>query len=125
MTEILIIDDDPYSMEILTTRLLHKGCTVLKATDGITGIMLADKHQPDMILLDLQLPDINGYEVLQRIRMRDSISHIPVIAISVDMVDRKLEKQTDEHFDNFLIKPVMADYLFESMAKSGIDLRTE
>ncbi len=78
---ILIIDDDPDALDLLRLFLDRQGYGVLTAPNGVTGTQAALDNQPDLILLDIFLPDINGYKVLEKLRNSPTTREIPVIMI--------------------------------------------
>jgi PAS domain S-box-containing protein len=91
--KVLVVDDDMYFQE-LAGRLLHgKGYTVLRAVTGLEGVEVAAKNKPDIIILDMRLPDMNGYEVVGRIRSEEELSETPILAVSgYEEEFKKLEK---------------------------------
>ncbi len=80
---VLVIDDDPDARGLLTYFLHDLGCQVLTANSGRQGLRLAKEHKPDLITLDLLMPDLDGWEVLRRLRRDESLSDLPVIIVSV------------------------------------------
>ncbi len=85
MATILCIDDDPRILEIEQTLLGHKGCIVLTAADGPTGIALADKHHVDMVVLDFSMPGMDSHRVAQVLMKEDPT--LPVVMWSGDLED--------------------------------------
>ncbi len=80
---ILVVDDDPVMLR-MTEKMLHvDGKEVIIATDGVTGIDLAKKHQPDLILLDVLMPGIDGVEVSRRLKSMEETKDIPIIFMTV------------------------------------------
>jgi signal transduction histidine kinase/DNA-binding response OmpR family regulator len=80
---ILAIDDDPKALELVATALEPEGVRVLRATDGATGLALAEAEQPDVIILDLLMPEMNGFEVLERLAQSPTTRDIPTIMFTV------------------------------------------
>jgi len=78
----LIIEDSEDNMELISFILIKNGYEVIKATHGVQGVELAIKHRPSFIILDIQLPDINGLEVARRIRVSKVDGTIPIIAMT-------------------------------------------
>ena len=91
MSTILIVEDNEKNMKLARDVLQAKGYATLEAVNGEDGVRLALSHKPDLVLMDIQLPDINGFEALQRIRADDSCAAIPVVAFtaSVTAGDRR------------------------------------
>lgn len=80
--KVLVIDDDPIARQILNAVLKKRGVEVLMAADAMSALTLAQKHRPDLIILDLGLPAGGGYSVLKRLQMFPALSTIPVLVIS-------------------------------------------
>jgi len=80
--KILIIEDDKFLRELIAQKLLNEKYDIAEAVDGEAGVKAAQKEKPDIILLDLILPGIDGFEVLSRIKSAPEISNIPVIILS-------------------------------------------
>jgi signal transduction histidine kinase/DNA-binding response OmpR family regulator len=90
--KVLIVDDDQDIVAFLATSLERKGFTVLKAYDGSEGINLAKGEEPDLILLDLRMPNINGYQVIEELKKHDKASQIPIIVMTAyDFDESKTE----------------------------------
>lgn len=82
MPKILIIEDDKFLRELITRKLQSENFEMVSAMDGESGLELAAKERPDIVLLDLILPGIDGFEVLSKIKGNEAISSIPVIILS-------------------------------------------
>ena len=106
MKTILIVEDNDKNMKLARDVLQAKGYATLEAVNGLDGVAMALQHRPDLILMDIQLPDINGYEATQRIRADAACASIPVVAFtaSVTLTDR--QRITDAGFNGFLGKPI-------------------
>lgn len=87
--KVVIIEDDQFLRELASEKLDHEGFLVHSAVDGPEGLRLISQESPDIVLLDIILPGIDGFEVLKRIKSNDTIKHIPVIMLS------NLGQQTD------------------------------
>lgn len=79
---ILVVDDTPANLRLLAEILEAQNYVVRKALNGKTALQSADRHPPDLILLDMNMPEMNGDEVCRRLRVSDTTNHIPVIFIS-------------------------------------------
>ena len=88
-TRILVIEDEPGLMEAVTVMLRHTGFTVLAATNGREGLALAQKEVPDIILTDLMLPEMNGYEICSFLKQDVRFQKIPIMMWSASKVDPK------------------------------------
>ncbi|WLR51433.1 ATP-binding protein [Bacillus tianshenii] len=104
---ILYVEDNPANLQ-LVERILSKyeDIRLFSAANGELGIDLADAHQPDLILLDINLPGIDGFEVLRRLKENKDTSEIPVIAVSANAMPRDIEKGLVAGFSNYLTKPI-------------------
>ena len=99
---ILIVDDEPQILRFLSTSLMAHGYTVLEAATGEEGLIKAERDKPDLIVLDLGLPDVDGIEVLQRIRSR---STVPVIILSARERESDKVIALDIGADDYVTKP--------------------
>jgi len=86
---VLVVDDDPASMELIAHRITALGGTVLRATGGLVAIEMATREAPDLIVLDLMMPDINGFEVVEALRQRNRTARIPILAITAKDVAKE------------------------------------
>ena len=81
--KVLVIDDDPDSLVLMEDYLADFGCEVLQASSGIVGLEMVRTQRPDLVMLDLHMPDVDGWEVLRRLKADPEVSHIPVVIASV------------------------------------------
>ncbi len=102
MLDILIIEDEPSYLEALRITLESEGFTVATAADGRTGIALYEANDPDVILLDLMLPDLNGLDVLRKVRLN---SGTPVIVVSAKSSEADIVTALELGADDYLTKP--------------------
>lgn len=116
-SSILVVEDDPAVRNLVTTALDLHGYSVEKATDGETAIMDAASRNPDLIMLDLGLPDIDGVEVINKIR---SWSAVPIIVISARVEDSDKIGALDAGADDYLTKPFSVE---EMLARVRANLR--
>jgi len=79
---VLVIDDDPQFVKLIRDSLMKVGYTVHCGYDGHTAVNLAETHRPDLILMDVNMPYMNGFKTLERLRAREKTSRIPVIFVS-------------------------------------------
>jgi signal transduction histidine kinase/DNA-binding response OmpR family regulator len=107
---VLVVEDNPDSM--LTARaLLQDRCTVLEATDGHEGVEQARRHLPDVILMDLALPVLDGFAALERIREDEALRGIPVVAVTASAMKGDREDILARGFDAYLSKPIDEEQL--------------
>jgi len=102
---ILIIDDEWTIQLALQARLSAHGFSVQLAGDGPSGILAAERHRPDVILLDLRMPDMDGFEVLRRLRSAPETSSIPVIILTANIQDSVKQQARSAGAAGFLTKP--------------------
>ncbi len=104
MIKILIIEDDKFLRELISQKLMKEGYDVCEAIDGEEGIKQVQKENPDLILLDLILPGIDGFEVLSQIKKDPVLAKIPVIILSNLGQKEDIEKGINLGADDYLIK---------------------
>ena len=104
--KILYVEDNDDNVYMLKNRLSRAGFSVVVATDGAQGIAMATSEQPDLILMDLTLPDIRGEEATQRIKADPATKQIPVIALTAHAMTGDREKALAAGCDDFDTKPV-------------------
>ncbi len=112
--KILSIDDDPSITKLIRILLGIYGMEVLTANNGKEGLALAHSESPDLVLLDIMMPDMNGWEVCQAIR---SFSKVPIIAFSALGSPQEIEKALKMGFNDFLEKPSSAEILVDRIQK--------
>ncbi len=103
---VLVVDDNPSNRELLVHQLQREGHHTLEATSGREGLAKLRSEQPDVVLLDLLMPDLNGYDVLQAIRADDALRHIPVVMISGIKDQEGAIRCIDAGASDYLSKPV-------------------
>jgi CheY-like chemotaxis protein len=104
--KILYVEDNDDNIYMLKTRLTRAGHTVVVATDGAQGVAMAGSEQPDLILLDLSLPVLDGWEAARRIKAAPETSRIPIIALTAHAMSGDEEKARAAGCDDFDTKPV-------------------
>jgi CheY-like chemotaxis protein len=103
---VLYIDDDPASTALMREVVaIVPCCLFLASTRGDIGIELALAHKPDLIILDIRLPDTTGYQVLRRLRAMAETAHIPVFALSADARPQDIARGRAEGFGRYMTKP--------------------
>jgi two-component system cell cycle response regulator DivK len=113
--KILYVEDNDEYVYMLKNRLSRAGFTVMIAPDGIKGIAMATSEQPDLIIMDLTLPDIDGEEATRRIKAHTTTKHIPVIALMSHAMSCDREKAMAAGCDDFDTKPVDVPRLLEKI----------
>ena len=106
MSTILIVEDNEKNMKLVRDILKFKGYETIEAVTGNEGLALARQHKPDLILMDIQLPDINGIEALGIIRADASLARTPVVAVSASVMPDEQQKIVASGFDAYVTKPI-------------------
>jgi len=106
MSTILIVEDNAKNMKLVRDILRHKGYQTLEAATGEDGVRLALEHKPDLVLMDIQLPDIDGITALRRIREHQALDHVPVLAVSASVMPDEQQQIVSSGFDAYLTKPI-------------------
>lgn len=105
---ILYIEDNPDNMMLVKRALESRGYTLLEAKNGLEGVTAAEKNELDLILLDINLPDIDGYEVARRLRgsVKPTLAYTPIIAITANALKGDAEKALAAGCDVYMSKPI-------------------
>ena len=103
---ILIVEDNEKNMKLARDVLTFKGYRVAEAVTGEEGVAAAAKDKPDLILMDYQLPGIDGIEAFRRVRDDPATAHIPIIAVTASAMPEEANKMKHAGFDGFLTKPI-------------------
>jgi two-component system, cell cycle response regulator DivK len=106
MAKILIVEDNEMNLDMLSRRLERRGYEVLIATDGATGVSMAKNDKPDLILMDMSLPVMDGWEATRQIKADEHIKAIPVIALTAHAIAGDREKALAAGCDEYESKPV-------------------
>ncbi|MCB1237266.1 MAG: response regulator [Verrucomicrobiae bacterium] len=114
---ILLVEDDAENLDMLSRRLRRRGFEVIPAMDGQRALELAGEVSPDLILLDLSLPILDGWEVAKRLKAAEQTRCIPIIALTAYAMASDEKKALDAGCDDFDTKPVMLDRLLEKMSR--------
>src|SRR5262249_7131674 len=113
--KILLVEDNEMNRDMLSRRLARQGYDVTVAVNGEEGVELATSTQPDLILMDLSLPIIDGWEATRRIKAEPATARIPVIALTAHAMVEEKEKAMAAGCDDFDIKPVDFPRLIEKI----------
>jgi len=104
--QILVVEDNEKNMKLFRDVLLATGHRTLEATTGGQAVELAAAHSPDLVLMDIQLPDIGGVEALGRLRADERTASLPVVALTAQAMEGDRERFLAAGFDGYLSKPV-------------------
>jgi CheY-like chemotaxis protein len=111
---LLVIEDNQDNM--LTFRaLFEKKYAIIEAADGHTGVAAANDHVPDLILMDIALPKLNGFEAFDAIRGNEKLCHIPIIAVTASVMKGNRDEIIAYGFDDYVSKPVDEKLLFKTI----------
>ncbi len=107
-SNVLYIEDNPDNMVLVKRALEARGYTLLEAVNGLSGVSMAETREIDLVLLDINLPDIDGYEVARRIRNsgRSKLAYVPIIAITANALKGDAEKALAAGCDVYMSKPI-------------------
>ena len=106
MTTILLVEDNEMNREMLSRRLERRGYKVLIAVDGDTSISTAQANAPDLILMDMSLPVVDGWEATRRMKADPALQHIPVIALTAHAMASDRDKALEAGCDDYDTKPI-------------------
>ena len=121
MPKILIVEDNEMNRDMLSRRLERRGFEIVMAVDGGEGVAMARSEAPDLVLMDMSLPVMNGWEATQAIRADSSTAHLPVIALTAHSMPGDREKAMEAGCDDYDTKPVDLPRLLSKMAALGVE----
>ena len=113
---ILIVEDNEKNRKLLRDVLQFKGYRTIEAESGEDGVTLATQHKPDLVLMDYQLPGIDGIEAFRRIRNASATAHIPIVAVTASAMPEETKKMKEAGFDGFLTKPINVKGFVQAVA---------
>ena len=114
---VLVVDDDEHLREILTAMLRFSGYEISEAATGTEAVNKAISEKPDLILLDIELPDIKGPEVARAIRNNPTTAHIPIIACSAFFGWEYQKEALEAGMDDYLVKPISLEVIKTKIAE--------
>jgi two-component system, cell cycle response regulator DivK len=117
MANILIVEDDEMNRDMLSRRLRKKGFEVQIAIDGVEGVAMAESVRPDLILMDMSLPRLNGWEAAAVIKGNALIRDIPIIALTAHAMESDRQRALGSGCDDYDTKPIDLPQLLEKMDK--------
>ena len=116
-TQILVVEDNEMNTKLFRDVLQATGYRVLEATTGGRAVELATEHAPALVLMDIHLPDMDGVEVLRRLRADERTAAIPVLAVTAQAMDGDRERFLAAGFDGYVSKPVNIVGLIDTVKK--------
>jgi two-component system, cell cycle response regulator DivK len=105
MKRVLVVEDTEDNRQIIRDLLTSAGYEMIEATNGEQGVAMAAEHRPDLILMDIQLPVLDGYEATRRIKADPALRHIPVIAVTSYALSGDEERTREAGCDAYVAKP--------------------
>jgi two-component system cell cycle response regulator DivK len=117
MSTVLIIEDNEKNMKLARDVLQAKGYTTLEAVTGEDGVKLARERTPDLVLMDIQLPGINGIEAFRQIRADPRTAKVPVVALTASVTPTDRSQITAAGFDAFVSKPINLKEFLETVKR--------
>jgi two-component system, cell cycle response regulator DivK len=115
VTKILIVEDNEMNRDMLSRRLERKGYEVLLAVDGEMGLAVARANTPDLVLMDMSLPVVDGWEATRRLKADDRLKHIPVIALTAHAMANDRDNALEAGCDDYDTKPIELPRLLAKM----------
>jgi CheY-like chemotaxis protein len=115
MAKILLVEDNEMNRDMLSRRLSRRGFTIVLAEDGLEAIHMARTESPDLILLDMDLPVLDGWEAARRMKADEALRKIPIIALTAHAMSGDKERALDSGCDDYETKPIDLNRLLAKM----------
>ncbi len=116
MKKILIVEDVAFNLDLLV-QLLEDHYTIITAGDGAESVQKAGEEKPDLILMDLSLPVMDGWEASRQIKAQSDLAHIPIIAVTAHAMQGDRERTLESGCDDYITKPIDEDLLYAKLAR--------
>jgi CheY-like chemotaxis protein len=120
MTTVLIVEDNATNRELLREILEARGCTVVEACDGQQALQMIAQNQPDMVLMDIGMPIMDGFATIGEIRKNPLFISLPVVAVTAYAMQGDREKILSSGFDGYVSKPVSPQALAEELGRLNV-----
>ncbi len=114
---VLIVEDNELNMKLFHDLLDAQGYETLQTREGLSALTIAREHRPDLILMDIQLPEISGLEVTKWLKEDDELKHIPVIAVTAFAMKGDEERIREGGCEAYISKPISVAYFLETVRK--------
>jgi CheY-like chemotaxis protein len=118
--KVLLVEDNEMNRDMLSRRLERRGFTVVMAVDGVQGVAAATREQPDIILMDMSLPEMDGWDATREVRANPATAAIPVIALTAHAMDGDRERALEAGCNDYDTKPIDLERLLSKMAALGV-----
>jgi two-component system, cell cycle response regulator DivK len=122
MAKLLLVEDNEMNRDMLSRRLIRRGYEVAIAVDGDEGVTMAQSEKPDLVLMDMSLPVIDGWEATRRIKSSEETRHLPIIGLTAHAMAGDREKALEAGCDDYDTKPIELERLIgkiEALLPSG------
>lgn len=103
---VLLVEDDPMTRNIFSLILTRTGLDIIEAVDGIDALEKVAIHQPDVVMLDVTMPRMNGFDVCEALRREPATAHLPVVFVTTHMDEKSIERGASFGNTRYLIKPI-------------------
>ncbi len=108
---ILYIEDNPDNRLLVRRVLMAEGYTIEEAADGMTGLKIAEANPPNLVLMDINLPEVDGYEITARLKQLPNMRGVPIVAMTANVMKGDREKTLAAGCDGYIQKPIDIDLL--------------
>ena len=115
MSRILLVEDNEMNRDMLSRRLTRRGFEVVIAVDGQEGVEMTQQENPDIVLMDMSLPVLDGWEATRRLKAAEETKHIPIIALTAHAMSGDREKTLEAGCDDYDTKPIEFPRLLEKI----------
>ena len=115
--KVLIVEDNELNMKLFHDLLEAQGYETLETREGLAALSLAREHRPDLILMDIQLPEISGLEVTKWLKEDDELSHIPVVAVTAFAMKGDEERIREGGCEAYISKPISVSHFLETIKR--------
>jgi CheY-like chemotaxis protein len=117
--QVLAVDDEPDNLDVITIFLKFQGASVKTARNGVEGLALLDSFTPNLILLDLSMPQMDGWEMLAKLRARPDTCRVHIVALTAHAMARDRERVQQVGFNGYVTKPINMPTLLDDLRESG------
>ena len=114
---VLIVEDNELNMKLFNDLLESQGYRTLQTREGLSALSMARSHRPDLILMDIQLPEVSGLEVTKWLKEDDQLSHIPVIAVTAFAMKGDEERIREGGCEAYISKPISVVHFMDTVRK--------
>jgi CheY-like chemotaxis protein/anti-sigma regulatory factor (Ser/Thr protein kinase) len=116
--KILVVDDEELNRELIKIKLSDKNIKIVEAENGSQAVEMAEKEKPDLIIMDLKMPEMDGYQALEKIRLLNkSYNNLPVVALTAAATENELNMSKASGFSDFISKPLVEGRLYEILVE--------